>query len=80
MSVDTWGHPQREQISTGCPTNGAAFDHAGGVFANRGGDDRSIHTTVAPQLCTLQRTRASVPVLNISRGLSASLLPEAKRI
>ena len=22
MSVDTWGHPQREQISTGCPTSG----------------------------------------------------------
>jgi hypothetical protein len=37
-------------------------------------------TTVARQLRICSGSRASVPVLNISRGLSAGLLPEAKRI
>ena len=27
MSVDTWGHPQREQISTGCPTSSEEPQH-----------------------------------------------------
>ena len=37
-------------------------------------------TTVARQLRICSGSRASVPVLNISRGLSAGLLPEAKGI
>ena len=80
VSVDTWGHPQREQISTGCPTSGdrqqapTPSAHSDGptdrILLRLGSASHRLHTCGALRLyyCTATAT-----------GLRELLVPLALR-